>query len=94
MKSPETQNSLGESDTLCGSTILIQPEVDQRRESRLSVNVWSLGDRNAEELGLGRGQVSAHMELGQTQGQGRRRFNYPGRRRAQSRRFSEPKVHT
>lgn len=52
MKSPETRNSLGTSDTLCGSTILIQPEVDQRRESRLSVNVWLSGDRNAEELRL------------------------------------------
>lgn len=52
MKSPETWNSLGEPGMLRGSAVLIQSEVDQRRESSSSVNVWSLGDRNAEELRL------------------------------------------
>lgn len=53
MKSLETQNSLGESDTLCSNAILIPSEVDQRRESCLSVNVRSSGDSNAEELRRG-----------------------------------------
>lgn len=53
MKSPETRNSLGEPDTLCSDAILILSEADQRRESRLSVNVRSSGDRNAEELRWG-----------------------------------------
>lgn len=50
MKSPETRNSLGESDMHYSDAILIQSEVDQRRESCLSVNVRGSGDRNAEEL--------------------------------------------
>lgn len=82
MKSPETRNSLGESDTHRSDAILFQSEVDQRRESRLSVNVRSLGDRNAEELRLG---MSPYTNAGQMQGQGRTRVNSFGRQWTHSR---------